>query len=165
MVVLDHSERQLTAPSHWHTLLLPKVNQTAVAARWALRILQADSSLEEIGQHWLGSSAIHLGAAVPSMTPLTMQVSGDAVTFQSSIWLQPCECTASACRGQSTEVHGLGRRVNYELCFGFDQSPVRKQEPEMKDVSHCLFQLYHKRTNRLEVFNSIPGHDRVVVTF
>jgi hypothetical protein len=54
-------------------MILPKMIQTAVAARWALRMWQAASSLEAIGQHWLGLSAIRLGAAVPSMTPLMTQ--------------------------------------------------------------------------------------------
>ena len=81
---LGYAKRELTGLSHWHTMLFPKTNQSAVAFQWALRILQAASSLEAIGQHWLGLSAIHLGAAVPSMTPLMMRVSGDAVTFQSS---------------------------------------------------------------------------------
>ncbi len=83
-VVLDHSERRLTAHSHWHTTLFPKTNQSAVAARWALRMWQAASSLEAIGQHWLGLSAIHLGAAVPSMTPLMIHVSGDAMEYRSA---------------------------------------------------------------------------------
>jgi hypothetical protein len=65
-------------------MLFPKTNQAAVAARRALRMWQAASSLEAIGQHWLGLLAIHLGAAVPLRTPLMMSVSGDAVTFQSS---------------------------------------------------------------------------------
>jgi hypothetical protein len=51
---LGHSERQLTGLSHWYTMLFPKTNQSAVAARWALRMWQAASSLEAIGQHWLG---------------------------------------------------------------------------------------------------------------
>ena len=79
---LDYAKRELTGLSHWHTMLLPKTNQSAVAARWALRMWQAASSLEAIGQHWLGLSAIHLGAAVPSMTPLMMQVSGDAMEYR-----------------------------------------------------------------------------------
>jgi hypothetical protein len=44
---------------------------------------QAASSLEAIGQHWLGLLAIHLGAAVPSRTPLMMQVSDDATEYRS----------------------------------------------------------------------------------
>jgi hypothetical protein len=66
-------------------MLLPKTNQSAVAARWAWRILQADSNLEAIDQRWLGLVAIHLGAAVPSITPLTMQVSGDATEYRSGL--------------------------------------------------------------------------------
>jgi hypothetical protein len=66
-------------------MLLPKVNQTAVAFQWALRILQAAASLEAIGQHRLGLLAIHPGAAVPSMTPLTMQVFDDATEYRSTL--------------------------------------------------------------------------------
>ncbi len=66
-------------------MLLPMTNQSAVAARWALRMWQAASSLEAIGQHWLGLLAIYLGAAVPSMTPLMMQVSGDAMEYRSGL--------------------------------------------------------------------------------
>ena len=65
-------------------MLFPKTYQSAVAARWALRMWQAAAIPEAIGQHRLGLSAIHLGAAVPWVAPLMMQVSGDAVTFQSS---------------------------------------------------------------------------------
>jgi hypothetical protein len=64
-------------------MLSPKASQTAVAARWASRILQADSSLEAIDQRWLGLAAIHLEAAVPSMTPLMMHFSGDATEYRS----------------------------------------------------------------------------------
>jgi hypothetical protein len=64
-------------------MLSPKMNQSAVASRWALRVLQAASILEAIGQPWLGLLAIHLGAAVPSMTPLMMHVSGDATEYRS----------------------------------------------------------------------------------
>jgi hypothetical protein len=64
-------------------MLFPMANQPAVAARRALRMWQAASSLEAIGQHWLELSAIHLGAAVPSMTPLMMQISGDATEYRS----------------------------------------------------------------------------------
>jgi hypothetical protein len=66
-------------------MLFPMANQPAVAARRALRMWQAASILEAIGQHWLGLSAIHLGAAVPSMAPLTMQISGDATEYRSGL--------------------------------------------------------------------------------
>jgi hypothetical protein len=84
-VVLDHSERRLTGLSHWHTMLFPKTNQSAVAARWALRILQAASILEAIGQHRLGLLVIHLGAAAPSMTPLMVHFPGDATKYRSAL--------------------------------------------------------------------------------
>jgi hypothetical protein len=64
-------------------MLFPMANQPAVAARWALRMWQIASSLEAIGQHWLGLLAIHLGAAVPSRTPLLLQISGDATEYRS----------------------------------------------------------------------------------
>jgi len=82
---LGYAKRELTGLSHWHTMLFPKTNQSAVAARWALRMWQASSSLEAIGQHWLGLLVIHLGAAVPSMTPLTMHVFGDAMEYRSGV--------------------------------------------------------------------------------
>ena len=63
-------------------MFLPKMHQTAVAFQWALRVLQAASILEAIGQHRLGLLAVHLGAAVSSMIPLTMQVSGDATDYR-----------------------------------------------------------------------------------
>lgn len=65
--------------------VFPKMIQPAVAARWALRMWQVASSLEAIGQHWLGSSAIHLGAAVPSMTPPMLHVTGDATEYRSTL--------------------------------------------------------------------------------
>ncbi len=79
---LGYVKRELTGLSHWHTVFSPKMHQSAVAARWALRMWQAASILEAIGQHRLELSAIHLGAAVPSMTPLMMQVSGDAMEYR-----------------------------------------------------------------------------------
>jgi hypothetical protein len=66
-------------------MLLPKTNQSAVAARWALRILQAAAVPEAIDPHRLELSAIHLGAAFPSMTPQMMQVSGDAMEYRSGV--------------------------------------------------------------------------------
>ena len=63
-------------------MLFPKMTQTAVAARWALRMWQAASSLEAIDQHWLGLLAIHLGAADPSITPLMLHVPGDATEYR-----------------------------------------------------------------------------------
>ncbi len=82
---LGYADRELIGLSHWHTMLFPKTNQSAVAARWALRMWQAASIHEAIGQHWLGLLAIHLGAAVPSMTPLMMQVSCDATEYRSTL--------------------------------------------------------------------------------
>ncbi len=66
-------------------MLSPKMNQTAVAFQWALRVLQAASILEAIGQHRLELLAVHLGAAVPSMIPLTMYVIVDATRYRTAL--------------------------------------------------------------------------------
>jgi len=65
-------------------MLRQKVNQTAVAARWVSRILQAASSLEAIDPRWLGLAAIHSGSAGPLTTPLMMHFSGDATEYRST---------------------------------------------------------------------------------
>ena len=46
---------------------------------------QAAAIPEAIGQHRLELSAIHLGAAVPSVAPLTMHVFGDATKYRSAL--------------------------------------------------------------------------------
>ena len=74
---LDSAARELTGLSQRYSVSVPKMNQPVVAAWRALRILQLASTLDAIGQCWLGSLAGHLAAAVPLTIPLMMHVFTD----------------------------------------------------------------------------------------
>ncbi len=61
------------------------MNQLVAVGRRALRILQPASTLDAIGQCWLGLPGVHLGAAVPLTTPRMMHVFDDVTDYRSTL--------------------------------------------------------------------------------
>ena len=77
--------RELTGLSQQYSVSVPKMNQPAVAARRALRILQLASILDAIGQCWLVLPGVHLGSAVPLTTPCMVHVFDDVTDYRPTL--------------------------------------------------------------------------------